>query len=67
MEGSTIITINTKGIILSVDKNCCKLFGYGLEELVGNNLTKIIPTPYKEQHDAYIMNYLQTQVPKIIG
>ncbi len=59
-EASSIITINSKGIILSVDKNCCILFGYNLEELVGYNVNKIIPAPYKEQHDTYLQNYLTT-------
>jgi PAS domain S-box-containing protein len=67
LQGSTIITINNDGIILSVDKNCCKLFGYDFEELVGNKLNVIIPAPYKEQHDTYLHNYSTTKVPKIIG
>lgn len=67
MQSSTIISINKDGIIQSVDKNCCKLFGYDLEELVGHPIRIIIPPPYKEQHDSYISNYMKTKVPKIIG
>lgn len=67
MQSSTIITINQSGIIQSVDKNCCKLFGYDLEELVGRPVKTIIPPPYKEQHDTYLANYKRTKVPKIIG
>lgn len=67
MDGSTIVTINKQGIILSVDKNCCKLFGYDLDELVNHNVRTIIPSPYKEQHDTYLQNYHRTQIPRIIG
>jgi len=52
MQCSTLISINSKGIVLSVDKSCYKLFGYDVEELVGYNVNKIIPQPYKEQHDT---------------
>lgn len=67
LEGSTIITINSQGIILSVDKNACKLFGFTLDELIGHKINKIIPPPYKEQHDSYLDNYQRTSIPKIIG
>ncbi len=67
MHSSTIITINKKGIIQSVDKNCCKMFGYQLDELMGSSVKIIIPSPYKEQHDSYLDNYLRTKIPKIIG
>ncbi len=64
---SSIITIDGRGKILSVDKYCCKLFGYDVEELVGGSVNKIIPSPYKEQHDAYLQNYQHSSIPKIIG
>lgn len=66
MEG-TIVTIDKNGIILSVDKNCCKVFGYELEELINHNIKVLIPPPYKEQHDTYLNNYHGTQIPRIIG
>jgi len=67
MYSSTIVTINKNGIIQSVDKNCCKLFGYEFEELIGHPVQLIIPAPYKEQHDTYLKNYDTTKIPKIIG
>jgi len=67
MHSSTIVTINKTGIIQSVDKNCCKLFGYEFEELIGNPVKLLIPAPYKEQHDTYLSNYNATKIPKIIG
>jgi len=67
MHTSTIVTINKHGIIQSVDKNCCKLFGYEFEELIGSPVKLIIPPPYKEQHDTYLNNYDATKIPKIIG
>lgn len=67
MSDTTIITINREGIILSVDDNCCKLFGYTMDELVGGPVHKLVPTPYKEQHSTYLENYHRTKEPKVIG
>jgi PAS domain S-box-containing protein len=64
---SAIVTINEKGIIQSVDKNCCNLFGYTPEQLLNQDVVALIPPPYKEQHSSYLRNYHETGVAKIIG
>ncbi|KAL6051393.1 MAP/microtubule affinity-regulating kinase 4 [Balamuthia mandrillaris] len=64
---SAIITINHDGIIQSVDKGTCQMFGYDLEELMGQKINKLIPTPYREQHDTYLANYHRTGRKRIIG
>eukprot|EP01102_Stenamoeba_stenopodia_P006776 TRINITY_DN188_c0_g1_i1.p1 TRINITY_DN188_c0_g1~~TRINITY_DN188_c0_g1_i1.p1 ORF type:complete len:647 (+),score=97.16 TRINITY_DN188_c0_g1_i1:124-2064(+) len=64
---SAIVTINEQGIIQSVDKNCCNLFGYTPENLLNQKVQILIPPPYKEQHDSYLKNYHETGVAKIIG
>ncbi|MGV2872271.1 MHYT domain-containing protein [Colwellia sp. E150_009] len=62
-----IITINAKGIIISVNKMVTLLLGWKSEELLGNNVKMIVPAPFQHGHDQYIENYLQTGVAKIIG
>lgn len=62
-----IITIDTKGIIESINPAVTKLFGYEEEELLGRNINYLMPSPYKEQHDGYINNYLRSGRAKIIG
>lgn len=62
-----IITINAKGIIVSVNKMVTVLLGWQSEELLGKNVKMIVPMPYQHDHDQYIENYLQTGVAKIIG
>jgi len=66
-SNAAIITINENGIIQSVDKSCCFLFGYEFLELIGNNVTILIPSPYKEQHNSYLTSYHSTGVAGIIG
>jgi len=62
-----IITINSKGIILTINKAVSSLLGWTAEELIGNNVSMIVPAPDQAHHDSYITNYLTSRNPKIIG
>lgn len=62
-----IITINENGIIESVNTSVERLFGYTAAELVGQSVNMLMPSPYREEHDSYIANYLKSGKKKIIG
>ncbi len=62
-----IITIDERGIIESVNPATVRLFGYEAAEMVGSNVSMLMPSPHRELHDAYIANYLRTGQAKIIG
>lgn len=62
-----IITINERGIIESINPSACRLFLYYPEEVIGKNISMLMPSPDKERHDQYIRNYTETGVPHIIG
>ena len=62
-----IITIDDKGIIEMANTAAAKLFEYSSEEMVGNNISMLMPNPYSREHDGYLRNYLTTGVAKIIG
>lgn len=62
-----VITINQKGIILSVNRAVLKLFGYAKSELIGQNVKMLMPDEYGKHHDQFIVNHLETGVKKIIG
>jgi len=62
-----IITIDERGIIESVNTATERIFGYTSDELVGNNITLLMPSPYREKHDEHIAKYLRTGEARIIG
>ena len=62
-----IITIDERGIIEVANPATCKIFGYEVAEMVGQNITLLMPSPYQENHDRYLQNYKDTGVRKIIG
>ncbi len=63
----SIIVINQKGIILNINPSFEKLTGYSRNELVGHNISNVMPEPHKSGHDKYLENYLKTGRAKIIG
>ena len=62
-----IITINSEGLIRNFNKSAQKIFGYTANEVVGNNVSMLMPSPDREAHDSYLKHYLETGEKRIIG
>lgn len=62
-----VITINHQRIILSFNQTAEAMFGYKSEEVIGRNISILMPEPEKSAHDSYVQNYLTTGVTHIIG
>lgn len=62
-----IITITAQGIIASANPAAERLFDHEAKDMLGNNVSMLMPEPYHSEHDGYITNYIQTGNAKIIG
>jgi two-component system sensor kinase FixL len=62
-----MVVIDERGSILSFSAAAEKMFGYSEDEVAGRNIKMLMPSPDRERHDQYLVNYLTTGKRKIIG
>jgi two-component system sensor kinase FixL len=62
-----IVTINEQGRIESVNPAAEQMFGYTAGEMVGQDISMLMPSPFREEHAGYLARYLQTEEKRIIG
>ncbi len=62
-----IVTISDQGIIETVNPATMKMFGYGEDDLIGRNVSMLMPEPHRSQHGEYLRQYQHTGQPGVIG
>jgi PAS domain S-box-containing protein len=62
-----VMIIDAAGTVQDYNPACERLFGYRADEVVGQNVKMLMPTPYRDEHDQYLLRYRTTGVKRIIG
>lgn len=62
-----IIMIDRRGRIEFFNPAAERLFGYRSDDVIGHNVSMLMPSPYTEEHDHYLKRYLMTGERHIIG
>jgi two-component system sensor kinase FixL len=62
-----MVIIDERGRILSFSKAAERLFGFAEAEVIGENVSTLMPSPDRERHDGYLRRYLETGEKRIIG
>ncbi|HLO64363.1 MAG TPA: ATP-binding protein, partial [Azonexus sp.] len=62
-----VITIDTRGIVCSTNPALERILGFSKDEVVGRNVSLLMPEPQHSNHDAFVERYLHTGEARIIG
>ena len=62
-----MIVIDTRGTVQSFSAAAERLFGYVAGQVVGRNVSMLMPEPYSSQHDGFLARYMATGERRIIG
>ena len=62
-----IITTDEQGIIESFNTAAEDIFGYKAAEIIGQNVSTLVPPPYTDEHNDYIAYYLRTGKSMAVG
>ena len=62
-----VILIDSRGSVLLANYAITPLFGYEPEEIIGRNVSMLMPEPERSRHDGYLARYRATLQHRIIG
>jgi two-component system sensor kinase FixL len=62
-----IIVISHRGVVESFNPAAERMFGYSAGEVIGRNVSMLMPQPYAGEHDHYLRRYQATGERRIIG
>ena len=62
LEGThdPLVVIDAKGTVRFASRSCERVLGWPPAEFVGQNISVLMPEPYRSAHDQYLERYLRT-------
>lgn len=62
-----IVTMDEEGTIDMANPAVKTIFGYTVDELVGQNVSLLMPESYRHAHPEFVKEYIDTNQPKVMG
>jgi PAS domain S-box-containing protein len=62
-----VMVIDAYGVVLMFNPACEHMFGYAADEVLGQNVSVLMPAPHQSGHDGYLRAYRETGERKVIG
>jgi len=62
-----IVVIDEAGLIRDFSPAAERMFGWDATEVLGRNISLLMPDPYRSAHDGYLQRYYETGEKRIIG
>ncbi|MEQ1438556.1 PAS domain S-box protein [Fontimonas sp. SYSU GA230001] len=62
-----VVIIDERGIVTRFNAAAERTFGYQAAEVIGHNVSLLMPQPFRREHDGYLERYHRTGEPRIIG
>ncbi len=65
--GDAVVTANENHEVVYMNQAAEKMFGYSRHELLGGDLSPLIPHELRASHRSFLERYIATRVPRLIG
>jgi PAS domain S-box-containing protein len=62
-----IVVIDERGVVRSANRAAETIFGYTTDEIVGHNVSMLMPAEMAAHHDGHLATYLRTGERRMIG
>lgn len=57
ISSTPIIVMSAEGLIINCSESCCERFAWSREELIGQNISMLMPESTAKNHDEYLRKY----------